>query len=266
MNKVTFDLFPGGVRRCLTMSYDDGSPEDEQLIGIFNRYGIKGTFHVNSNSVQAKHPGKDIAQLYAGHEVSCHMVNHPFPDRIPAMAALQQIMEDKRALERAVGYVVRGMSWPQGAYTDEVIRLARDCGMEYSRTTKATGKFFPLPQDFLQWHPTCHHNKEDIVAKADEFLEEDRYGHMRLFYVWGHSYEFPRDDNWDMMEAFCRKIGGRDNVWYATNIQIVDYVNAMRALRMSADLDKFRNLSALDVWFSVNGEPVCCKAGQSLSL
>jgi len=264
MNHIKYDLFPGGLSRCLTMSYDDGRPEDEQLIDIFNRYGIKGTFHVNSNTVFSRH--SDVAALYAGHELSVHMVNHPWPDRMPDMYALQAIIEDKRALEQAVGYVIRGMSYPQTTPSARVVQLARDCGMEYARVVSKTDKFSPLPEDFMLWRPTCHH-KHDIHEKLPSFLETDRYNHAKLFYIWGHSYEFPRDNNWDMMEEFCKKVADhQDKIWFATNIQIVDYVNAMRGLRISADLDMFHNPSATDVWFTVNGEKCCCKAGQSLSL
>ena len=45
---VKFDLFPEGKTKALTMSYDDGQIFDRRLISIFNKYGIKGTFHLNS--------------------------------------------------------------------------------------------------------------------------------------------------------------------------------------------------------------------------
>lgn len=264
MNQIKFNLFPGGVNRCLTMSYDDGVKEDAQLIEIFNKYGIRGTFHVNSRRLFGYRTAEEVAALYAGHEISCHTVTHPFPDEVPGMRFLQEVLEDKRALEQAAGYVIRGMSYPQGRYNDEVIRLAQDAGMEYSRTVKDTHRF-DLPADFLAWHPTCHHN-DGILEKFEEFMSPDRYEHMRLLYIWGHSYEFPRDDNWGMMEAFCAKAGGRDDIWYATNIEIVDYINAMRGLKISADCDQFYNPAAVDVWFTVNDKKICCKAGQSASL
>ena len=28
-------------------------------------------------------------------------------------------------------------------------------------------------------------------------------------YAWGHNYEFDDRDNWQLMEDFCRKIGGQ---------------------------------------------------------
>lgn len=33
--------FPGGKAKALTMSYDDGKIQDERLVSIFNKYGIK---------------------------------------------------------------------------------------------------------------------------------------------------------------------------------------------------------------------------------
>lgn len=44
----TYNCFPGGKFKALTMSYDDGVIDDERLVNIFNKYGIKGTFNINS--------------------------------------------------------------------------------------------------------------------------------------------------------------------------------------------------------------------------
>ena len=46
--KNIYTCFPGGKHKVLTMSYDDGRDSDVRLVGIFNQYGIKGTFHLNS--------------------------------------------------------------------------------------------------------------------------------------------------------------------------------------------------------------------------
>lgn len=40
-------LFPQGKKKALTLSYDDGVTQDERLIGLMQRYGIKGTFNIN---------------------------------------------------------------------------------------------------------------------------------------------------------------------------------------------------------------------------
>ena len=35
-------------RKALTFSYDDGIEQDRKLVEIFNRYGMKATFNLNT--------------------------------------------------------------------------------------------------------------------------------------------------------------------------------------------------------------------------
>jgi peptidoglycan/xylan/chitin deacetylase (PgdA/CDA1 family) len=44
---VQFHAYPGGKKRVVTFSYDDGSANDERLIALSNKYGVKSTFHLN---------------------------------------------------------------------------------------------------------------------------------------------------------------------------------------------------------------------------
>lgn len=258
---IKLNLFPGGLRHALTLSYDDGMDHDIRLLRIMNEYGIRGTFHLNSARLGKDGAVKreDVAELYRGHEVSVHTVTHPYLTQITDSSVLREIMKDKETLEELCGYPVRGMSWPFGAYTDHVISLARGCGMEYSRTVEATNAF-DIPENFMKWHPTAHHN-QDLDVLWERFINRGAE-QMLLFYVWGHSYEFDRDDNWDKIENFCRMAGGRDDVWYAANIEIKEYIDACRGLRFSADERMVYNSSCSPVWISVDGEPVCIPAGE----
>lgn len=267
MNNVKF-TFPGGKFKCLTMSYDDGRIYDRRLVDIFNKYGIKGTFHLNASKLDKDNfvTTAEIPELYKGHEVSCHMYTHPQAPYIPERSIMEEIRLDKDALEKACGYIVRGMSYPYGKFNERVADVLRMTGMEYSRTTRKTLSFM-LPEDFLIWHPTCHH-KDNISELADRFLASDgsRWKDLDVFYVWGHSYEFNDNDNWEIIEDFCEKVSNKDFVWYATNIEIVDYVNALRSVRMSQSLDMAYNPTATDVWFWVNGETVRIPAGETVRL
>ena len=44
---IQYHIYPNAKRRIVTFSYDDGSANDERLISLFNKYGVKGTFHLN---------------------------------------------------------------------------------------------------------------------------------------------------------------------------------------------------------------------------
>lgn len=90
--------------------------------------------------------------------------------------------------------------------------------------------------------------------------------HLYMMYVWGHSHEFPYYENWDTMEAFCRLAGRRDDIWYATNIQIVDYMDAAKRLQFGADMDMVYNPSVQSVWISKGGKGKEIKGGQMLKI
>ncbi len=263
--KIRFDYYKNAKKKALTMSYDDGRDFDLRLAHLFDLHGIRGTFHLNGGKLDAEKylTLADVRDKFTHHEISCHSLTHPFLERISDMEVTHEILEDKRVLEGICGYPVRGMSYPQGTYSDKLIAQLRVLGMRYSRTTKATEKF-SIPEDFMEWHPTCHH-KSPMLFELLEKFKAYKYP-MPLFYVWGHSYEFDRDDNWELIEKFCREAGGLDDVWYATNIEIYDYVMALRALEFSADRTMVHNPTATDVWISVDKEPVMIAAGATVRL
>ena len=266
---IKFDVYPDGKPYALTMSYDDGRVFDRDLVGIFNRYGVRGSFHLNSGKLST--PGyitrEEVGTLYRNHEVSCHTENHPFLERLPREEVIREISRDKDTLEKLSGGIVRGMSYPFGTHSPSVVEALTLSGMEYSRTTRAT-MGFDRPENFMLWDPSCHHR--DCLALIDKFEESERTRAYALagalLYVWGHSYEFDNNKNWDLIETFCQRIGGRPDFWYATNIEIVDYLEAQRALRFSKDLTRVFNPSAVPVWIRKDSDPVMIAPGETRAL
>lgn len=256
--------YPEGKAKALTFSYDDGVIEDRQLISIFNKYKVKGTFHINSGLLgQGKHiDPTELAELYKGHEISCHSVTHSALALCNRESIVAEILEDRKNLEALSEYPVIGLSYPNGSYNSYVLDILKSLGIVYSRTVKSTGGF-SLPDNFLEWHPTCHHS-HDLIAKAEAF--EKAYRSLALFYVWGHSYEFERNGNWDLIENFCAKVSGNDTVWYATNIDIYEYLTALKQIQFSVDLKLVRNLSSQTVWFKADGELIKLESDKLINL
>ncbi|WP_409342539.1 polysaccharide deacetylase family protein [Paenibacillus sp. MBLB4367] len=264
--RIRFDRFPGGKGRALTLSYDDGRVADRTLIGILNRFGIRGTFHLNSGLLGK--PGyveaSEVKRLYEGHEVSAHTVHHPFLDQSPKDRVAAEILQDRLQLEKLVEYPVKGLSYPHGAWNRQVTDMLPSLGVEYARTTRSHGAF-DMPDNALEWSPSCHHR--DMLALGQTFVGE-RKGHSRLslMYVWGHSYEFENNRNWEELERFCELVGSHPDIWYATNSEIYRYGKAMEQLRFSVSGELVHNPSATDVWFSVEGETALAKSGETIKL
>ena len=102
-----FMCFPGGKTKALTFSYDDGKKEDRRLVELFNKYGLKGTFNLNSQFM-IENDGKpevmvgisEIPTLYKGHEVAAHGLTHPFLEKLPSDAMMHEVVEDRKNLEK----------------------------------------------------------------------------------------------------------------------------------------------------------------------
>jgi hypothetical protein len=67
-------------------------------------------------------------------------------------------------------------------------------------------------------------NKQQLLDKADDFLSSETED-IKLFYIWGHSYELDIDNSWDYFEEVCKKLSGKNDVLYCTNKQAFDYLN-----------------------------------------
>ncbi len=263
-----YTQFPGGKYKAVTLSYDDGKIADRRLVQILNENGLKATFNVNSGLVNDKFdeahkeriPMSEYKSLYAGHEVALHTVTHPTIARCPKEQMVLQIIEDRRALEEVMGYTVRGSAYPNGSVSDEVVDALKACGIRHGRTINSTG-YYGMPTDFLRWNPTCHHNAPNLMELVKEFKDIKKSQYMYMFYLWGHSYEFEVNDNWQVIENFAKEIGNSSEIWYATNIEIVDYMEAAARVQVSVNGDFAYNPSAMSVFLEVDKKTVELKGG-----
>ena len=279
MNKG-YICFPGFKRKVLTLSYDDGVRQDKRLISIMQRYGLKGTFNINSGLVSDIYTGKEeghmtmqeAKELYlsSGMEVAIHGHKHVSLSLVEKTSAIHEIIEDRKILEKEFGCIIKGLAYANGAYDDEVVDLLKLCGVNYARTINYTERF-DIPNDWLRLSATCHHNNQRLMQFAKEFIEADtNVNNWRtppiMFYLWGHSYEFDRDNNWSVIENFASYIGGREDIWYATNGEIFEYLQACERLEFGAETRYIKNLSAISVYVEMLGKKILVPAGKTVQI
>lgn len=274
-----FMRFPEGKKKALTLSYDDGVEQDIRLISIMQQYGLKGTFNLNSGcyakegtvyekgTIHRRMTKNQATSLYenSGMEIAVHGLTHPFLEQLPANLCVREIVADRENLEKQFNRIVRGMAYPFGTYNEEVIECLKQTDIVYARTVKTTGDF-RIPEDWHQLDPTCHHADARLKEFTHKFVEESPERAPWLFYLWGHSYEFENDDNWDVIEAFAEKVGNRSDIWYATNIEIYEYVNAYKQLIFSMDGSIVHNPTATTLYFEINKTSFCIEAGKTRNL
>lgn len=219
--------------KAVTFSYDDGVTQDRRLVEVFNRYGLKGTFNINSELLgtdgRLVYGGKavdhnkisreEVATLYKGHEVAVHTLTHPMLPELSEAEIIYQVEADRIALSELCGYEVVGMAYPGGGvnFDMRVADIIREnTGVKYARTTVPSYNF-ELQKELYVFSPTVHHkDTERCLEMIDNFLslESDK---PALLYIWGHSYEFDFADNWDFLEEMCRRLSGHKDIFYGTN-------------------------------------------------
>lgn len=277
-------LFPGGKTKALILSYDDGTIHDRRLVQLMNKYHLIGTFHLNSNKLNSDNPFSylnkaEIKSLYKGHEVSAHSANHPNLPDISKSEVIKEIVEDRKELERLVGYPVRGMAYPFGNTNDVVVETILELGIEYARTVGDTYAF-EIPKDFLRWEPSVHQ-----FAKAywETNQPEKDKKELELFYkviadflatnklavmdIWGHSWEMGLDEKkWDETEKYFSLLANQSSIYYTKQIDLVDYINAYRNLKFSFDKKIVTNVSSFEIYFKVGNKIESILPGKTIYL
>lgn len=231
MNKPIFN----GKFKAVTFSFDDGNLDDKPLVEIMNKYGIKGTFNLNSGLLtenapwnfkgikQIKHINYcDYNNLYEGHEIAAHSYTHPDLTKLSHNDIVNQIVLDKKLLEFLYKNQIEGFAYPMGTFNEEVGDVLKENGFLYGRTTKPTYNF-ELPQNPIFWHPTCHFLDKKVEQLTEKFVNSKE--ETALLYIWGHSYELVTDEDYERFHNLCRLLSGRDDVAYLTNIQVVKCIN-----------------------------------------
>lgn len=267
--------FPGWKAKAVTLSYDDAVIFDERLIAIMKKYGLKGTFNVNGGMMDEKYyrrmSEEQAVKLYknAGMEVAMHGLEHAYLYGCTGVDIIKEYYEDKVKLEETFGTIMRGGAYAFGVYSDEIVSVLKTLGVSYFRTTEST-ETFDIPTDWLRLKPTCKHASKNLFELLDRFLNSapDKHynGRPLLFYLWGHSYEFEDNANWDVIEKFGAKVAECDDIWHATNVEIFDYVKAYEGLVFSAKGDKIFNPSAMDVYLFYDRRKILVPAGETLDL
>ena len=228
----------GSPYKFLTFSFDDGVTQDRRLVELFNKYGLKGTFNLNSGYFGLKSvletpsfkvgydriEPEELRELYSGHEVAVHTVRHPRLDLLTQDEVFHEVEDDRLRLEELSGQPIFGMAYPGGPFfNDEIINtIVTRTPIRYSRSTEGHHSL-KMPEKLMEWEPSTHVHDDDVFDLAHKLIESKPEDDL-LLYIWGHAYEFDIYQWWDKLEELCALLSGHDDITYATNGEIADYI------------------------------------------
>lgn len=283
--RYRFVRFPGVKSKAITLSYDDGVRDDLHFTEIIDRYGLKATFNVNTDLIptqsgELRLTAEELLQMVGDkHELATHGALHIAPGKATPVDMIRDTLDCRRSLERITGKIIRGMAYPDSGITlmmggnnlEDISRRLSELGIAYSRTLAGDNDGFMLPNNWYAWMPTCHHNNPNLMPWLEKFLTEPMNHYLavrfpKVFYVWGHTYEFRNNNNWEVLENFCKRASGHEDVWYATNIEICEYVKAYEQLLFNVDNTIAYNPTNTTIWFEVDGDDYKIEPGQTISI
>ncbi|MBQ8658775.1 MAG: polysaccharide deacetylase family protein [Clostridia bacterium] len=227
-----------GKKKAVTFSFDDGVTQDIRLIEILNRYGLKGTFNLNSgllgkegellrNGKNVRHDkinANDVKTVYAGHEVAVHTLTHPTLTTLDKKEIIRQVEEDRKALSELCGYEVVGMAYPNGGINndDRVAEIIKNnTGVRYARTITSTYAF-DKQENLFRFNPSVYYIEKQLEEIVEKFLALEA-NDRQLLYIWGHSYEMDAEYiSWEKFEKICEKLSNRNDIFYGTNKEVLE--------------------------------------------
>lgn len=262
--------YPQGKTKAFNITYDDGILQDVRFVDLLNKYGLKGTFNLNSqlmeqefewihpNGMTVKRLSKNMVRhLYDGHEIAAHTLTHPYLNNKTESELMWEIGEDKRRLEELFGREVAGFGVPFHFYDEKIADCVRQCGFEYGRMSELTHSYTPW-QDPYFWCCGIFHLEPELDEFVERFFGTDE--EMALCQIVGHSYDLDAENMWDKMERILARVAGNPSVCSVTHLELVRYLRAMEQAVVGEDF--IDNLSRQSLWFRVDDEILELTAGQ----
>lgn len=254
--------YPYGKTKAFNITYDDGVLQDIRFVKLLNKYGLKGTFNLNSrlmeqefewvhgNGMVVKRLRLDaVRHLYDGHEIASHTLTHPYMSDKTEKQLLWEIGEDKRRLEEVFGREVAGFGVPFHYYSEKIADCVKRCGFEYGRMSEESRGYSPW-EDPYYWRCGIFHLAPELDAYVDEFFRSSE--ELALCQIVGHSYDLDAENLWDKMEGILRRVSEDQDVISMTHLEIVRYIRAMKQAVFTDGT--IINNSDTELWFRVDGE------------
>ena len=218
-------------KKYFTLSLDDGTTEDEKMIELLKKYGIKASFCINTGLMD----GNDVIEVagnwrrmafdyakenkvYEGFDVISHGFRHKELTFLSDDEIISEIKNDAEKIRELTGVSPVGFAYPGGtAYYNGYITsvMLSSTSIRFARDTNDTFSF-RLPDNFMAWNPTCSILDNRLFSVAEEFINAEPTEDM-LFYAWDHPWAITAYNAWDKTERLLKMLSECDDIVFVTN-------------------------------------------------
>ena len=264
-------LYPGGKSKAFNVTYDDGVLQDVRFVELLNKYGVKGTFNLNSNlmwqefewthecgMVVKRLPEHVVRDLYQGHEGASHTLNHPYMFYLSEDDVMREVAEDKANLQHIFGKEIPGFAVPFDYYSDLIAACVEKAGFEYARISEESYSYKPQT-DYYHCKAGVFHLSPGWEQFVEGFFQTQE--ELAVCQIVGHTYDFDAEQMWDKIEKILKRVSLDTDVACMTHIELVRYWKAMdKAIFQNGILE---NHSEMDLWFQINDKKILLHPGET---
>ena len=218
-------------KKYFTLSFDDGTYEDEKMIVLLKKYGIKASFCINTGLMD----GNDVIEVagnwrrmnfeyakknkvYEGFDVISHGFKHKELTFLGESEIISEIRQDAQKIAELTEKSPVGFAYPGGTayyngYITDIILSSTD--IRFARDTDDTFAFY-LPENFMAWKPTCSLLDNKLFSLAERFINTEATEDM-LFYGWDHPWAITAYNAWDKVEKLFKMLSEHDDIVFVSN-------------------------------------------------
>ncbi len=268
-------VYPNGAYKAVTLRFDDGVTGDRQMVELLNKYKMKATFYpiVASLDNEGFVTVAEFKDLYKGHEIGNHTYSHYDPRlfKLTSDEVKEELAKGKASLEKIWGETVDGYAYVCSSYGEigeaEYKKLLDETGHKYAIMGRENNSFVPDINDRFDVAQSFRFSDEDLIAKAEEYkLKCDN--ELSMFFAMAHTYEFEQpqyDYGWDKVEKFYKIISGQEDIWYATNGEVLKYLFAVeKFVADNQDKNELKNTTDSVIFLKVNGDVIALHSGDCI--
>jgi peptidoglycan/xylan/chitin deacetylase (PgdA/CDA1 family) len=166
LTRILIDKPNSALKTIVTLGFDDGDADQYTTRPMLAAHNMRAVFYVITGTTGT--PGfmtwQQLADLYAdGNEIGGHSVHHTILTNLTGQPLRDEICGNYADLARH-NLNPKSLSYPFGAFNQETIQAAKDCGFTNSRGVNGRGETLPPLEPYA--------SRILITVKSDTSLSE----------------------------------------------------------------------------------------------
>ena len=221
------------LKKYLVFSIDDGTIYDKDVISLFNKYGIRGTFNINSNLANYTWYYNDSVpitrldfmsnyELYKNHEVASHTLDHIHLTSVDRKEIIRQVNGDLTYLKWLFKRnEISSFAMPFSDNNEWVNNIIKEhTNVSNIRVSEIDESFNPPSDRYFIKITSLDINR--ALELFPKFLKSRKK--ISVFIYAGHSYDFYLNNTFTKLEEFLKLIKAHKEIEVITMKELVNTI------------------------------------------